>query len=191
MIRILHRWPGLVLAALLLVTALSGAVLSIFPILDATKAPHLDRTLTVAELAQRVHTNHPGLEQIKRSASGQITAWWFDDGQPGSAIVDPASGRDLAPADPPRLRRWLTDLHRSLFLRDTGRMTTAVGAGAMLVLALSGALLVARRTGGWRRWLTRLRGPLPGRLHTEISRATVFAHGSVDVGRNLRARLDR
>ncbi|MEZ5741644.1 MAG: hypothetical protein R3E68_20935 [Burkholderiaceae bacterium] len=30
MMRILHRWPGLVLAALLLVTALSGALLSLF-----------------------------------------------------------------------------------------------------------------------------------------------------------------
>ena len=49
MIRILHRWPGLVLAALLLVTALSGAVLSVFPILESVEAPHLDGTLTVAE----------------------------------------------------------------------------------------------------------------------------------------------
>jgi sulfite reductase (NADPH) flavoprotein alpha-component len=174
MIRILHRWPGLVLGALLIVTVLSGAVLSIFPILDATKAPHLDRRLTVAELAQRVQVHHPGLEQITRSASGQISAWWFDDGQPGSAMVDPASGRDLASADPDPVRRWLTHLHRSIFLGDAGRIATAVGAGAMLVLALSGAVLVARRTGGWRRWFTRLRGPLAGRLHTEISRAAVF-----------------
>ena len=39
MMRILHRWPGLVLAALLFVTALSGAALSIFPTLDAVQAP--------------------------------------------------------------------------------------------------------------------------------------------------------
>lgn len=174
MTRILHRWPGLVLAVLLLVTSLTGMALSIFPALDSMRAPQLEGGLTVAELAKRVQANHPGLEQLKRAPSGQITAWWFDRDQPGSAIVDPATGRDVASADPDPVRRWLTTLHRSLFLGDGGRLTTAVGALAMLVLALSGAVLVARRTGGWRRWFARLRGPLPGRLHTEIARAVVL-----------------
>ncbi len=35
---------------------------------------------------------------------------------------------------------------------------------------LSGVALVARRTGSWRRWFARLRGPLVGRLHVEIAR---------------------
>lgn len=43
----------------------------------------------------------------------------------------------------------------------------------MLVLALSGAVLVARRAGGWRRWLKPLRGPLAGRLHVEIARLAI------------------
>ena len=43
----------------------------------------------------------------------------------------------------------------------------------MLVLALSGAALVARRAGGWRRWFARLRGPLAGPLHVEIARVAL------------------
>lgn len=174
MMRTLHRWPGLVLAALLFVTALSGAALSLFPALDAVHATQADTGLTVAELAARVQAVHPGLEQIKRAPSGQISAWWFDGGQPGSAVIDPATGRDLAAADPDPLRRWLITLHRSLFLGDGGRLTAAAGALAMLVLAISGAVLVARRTGGWRRWFARLRGPLAGRLHSEIARIAVL-----------------
>ncbi|MBT9493406.1 MAG: PepSY domain-containing protein [Paucibacter sp.] len=174
MMRILHRWPGLVLAALLFVTALSGAALSVFPALEAVQTPPAAATLTVADLATRVQRTHPGLEQIKRAPSGQISAWWFDGNQPGSAVIDPTTGRDVAPADPDPARRWLTTLHRSLFLGDGGRLTASAGALAMLVLAISGALLVARRTGGWKRWFARLRGPLAGRLHTEISRIAVL-----------------
>ncbi|NLZ11857.1 MAG: N-acetylglucosamine transferase [Alcaligenaceae bacterium] len=174
MIRILHRWPGLVLAALLLVISLSGVALSIFPALEAAKAPAIDAELTVAELAMRLQETHPGLEQIKRSPSGQFRAWWFEGDQPGSAVVDPMTGQSVASADPDLVRKWLTTLHRSLFLDDAGRLTTLVGAVAMLILALSGAVLVARRTGGWRRWFARLRGPLAGRLHTEIARMAVF-----------------
>lgn len=174
MIRILHRWPGLVLAALLLTTALSGAALSLFPALEAARTVPSAASLTVAELATRVQARHPGLEQIKRAPSGQITAWWFDGGQPGSAVIDPATGRDVASADPDPARRWLTTLHRSLFMGDGGRLVAAAGALAMLLLAISGAVLVARRTGGWRRWFARLRGPWAGRLHTEIARVAVL-----------------
>ncbi len=174
MMRILHRWLGLVLTVLLLVTALSGAALSLFPALESTRTVQPEATLTVADLAARVQVAHPGLEQIRRAPSGQISAWWFDGDQPGSAVINPATGLDVASADPDSLRRWLTNLHRSLFLGDGGRWMVATGALAMLLLALSGAVLVARRTGGWRRWFTRLRGPLLGRLHTDIARVAVL-----------------
>ncbi|HJV51076.1 MAG TPA: PepSY domain-containing protein, partial [Noviherbaspirillum sp.] len=174
MMRILHRWPGLVLAALLFVTALSGASLSLFPAIESVRTPPAEAALTVAELATRVQAVHPGLEQLKRAPSGKITAWWFDGGQPGSAVIDPATGRDVASADPDPVRRWLTTLHRSLFLGDGGRLVAAAGALAMLLLAVSGAVLEARRTGGWRRWFARLRGPRAGRLHTEIARVAVL-----------------
>ncbi|MBV0893624.1 PepSY domain-containing protein, partial [Paracoccus sp. Z118] len=90
-----------------------------------------------------------------------------------AAVIDPATGLDAASADPDVVRRWLTNLHRSLFLGDAGRIVAAVGAGAMLLLALSGATLVARRVGGWRRWFAPLRGSLTGRLHVEVARIAV------------------
>ena len=174
MMRILHRWPGLVLAVLLLVTALSGAALSLFPALETARTLQPEATLTVADLAERVQAAHPGLEQIKRAPSGQISAWWFDGDLPGSAVIDPATGHDVASADPDPVRRWLTNLHRSLFLGDGGRLVVTAGALAMLLLSISGAVLVARRMGGWRHWFARLRGPLAGRLHTEIARVAVL-----------------
>ncbi len=177
MMRILHSWLGLVLSVLLLVTALSGAALSLFPVIESAQAPTTAPAMTVAELAVRVQANHQGLEQIKRAPSGKITAWWFDGDQPGSAIIDPISGQDLAPVDPGQAQRWLTNLHRSLFLGDVGRLMVVGGALTMLLLAISGATLVARRTGGWRRWFARLRGPLAGRLHTDISRIAVVGLG--------------
>lgn len=174
MIRALHRWPGLVALALVTVLALSGAALSVFPMAERLAAPQAVAGQSVADLAARVAATHPGLEEIRRSPSGTITAWWFDGGTPGSAVIDPATGADVGSADPNPVERWLTNLHRSLFLDDAGRLVMAAGAVAMLVLTLSGAALVARRMGGWRRWFARLRGPLAGRLHVEIARVAVF-----------------
>ena len=173
MIRAFHRWPGLLALALLAVLSLSGAALSVFPAAERIAAPQAEAGLTVATLAERVQSAYPGVEQIRRAPSGRITAYWFDQGAPGAAVIDPATGLGVASADPDPTRRWLTNLHRSLFLGDGGRIATAAGAAAMLILALSGALLVARRVGGWRRWFARLRGPLAGRLHVEIARIAV------------------
>ncbi|KFI26060.1 N-acetylglucosamine transferase [Haematobacter massiliensis] len=174
MIRALHRWPGLLALVLVTVLALSGAALSVFPMAERLAAPQAVAEQSVADLAARLAATHPGLEEIRRSPAGTITAWWFDGGTPGSAVIDPATGADVGSADPNGMERWLTNLHRSLFLDDAGRLVMAAGAAAMLVLTLSGAALVARRTGGWRRWFARLRGPLAGRLHVELARVAVL-----------------
>lgn len=173
MMRNFHRWVGLVLSLVLFVAALSGTALSVVNVLEAGRAIRPASTQTVADLAARVQVAHPGLEQIRRAPSGQVSAWWFDGGQPGSAVVDPATGRDFSSADPDPVRRWFTEVHRSFFLGDSGRIVAASGAFAMLLLAVSGTILAVRRLGGWKRWIARLRGPLAGRLHTEIARVAV------------------
>ena len=174
MIRALHRWPGLLALALVTILAMSGVALSVFPAAERIGAPQADAGLTVAGLASRIQAAYPDVEQIRRAPSGRITAYWFDQGMPGAAVIEPATGDGVASADPSQVERWLTNLHRSLFLGDGGRMAMAAGAAAMLILALSGAALVARRTGGWRHWFARLRGPLAGRIHVEIARIAVI-----------------
>ncbi|MBB5703066.1 sulfite reductase (NADPH) flavoprotein alpha-component [Ochrobactrum daejeonense] len=173
MFRIVHRWPGLLAALLLIVLSLSGAALSIFPAFESASSLQVEATLSSADLAARVQAVYPQVEQIRRAPSGRITAYWFDNGAPQAAVIDPATGREIASADPNPVERWLTNLHRSLFLDDSGRIVMAAGAAAMLVLSLSGAVLVARRAGGWQHWFARLRGPLSGRLHVEIARLAV------------------
>jgi sulfite reductase (NADPH) flavoprotein alpha-component len=172
MIRSLHRWPGLIAAALLVILSLSGAVLSVLPASEALRTPS-PVDLSVAALTERIAAVYPGVEQIRRAPSGRITAYYFDEGRPGAAVIDPATGKGVGTADTPAFERWVTNLHRSLFLGDAGRIVAAGGAAAMLVLSLSGVALVARRTGGWRQFVSPLKGPVSGRLHVEIARITV------------------
>ena len=173
MLRLLHRWPGLLAAVLLVALSLSGAALSVFPALEAASAPASVAGQSVADLAGKVLAAHPTVEQIRRAPSGRITAYWMEGDIPGAAVIDPATGQDAGSADPSPVQEWLTDFHRALFLDDPGRWTMAVAAGAMLVLAVSGAFLVAQRQGGWGRWFTPLRGPLAGRWHSEVARLAV------------------
>lgn len=115
-------------------------------------------------LADGTATVYPRVEQIHRAPSGRIPAYWFEQGEPRAAVIDPQTEQGVASADQNESRRWLTNLHRSLFLGDGGRIATALGAAAMLVLAISGMMLVARRVGGLRHWFAPLRGPISGRV---------------------------
>ena len=175
MLRSLHRWPGLLAAILLVALSLSGGALSVLPAVERAMRPTVAEGQTVAQLVAMVLAAHPTVEQIRRAPSGRITAYWFDDVTPGAAVFDPITGKDAGSADVGAVQRWLTSFHRSLLLGDGGRIAVAGAALAMLVLALSGAMLVASRVGGWRKWFVRLRGPLAGRLHTELARVAVLA----------------
>jgi len=113
------------------------------------------------------------LSRFGGQPSGQITVYWFEGGTPQARTsIRSPGGVSLPPIRTP-LERWLTNLHRSLFLGDGGRIAAAAVTAAMLVLALSGAVLVARRAGGWRAGSRRCAGPLPARLHVEIARVAV------------------
>lgn len=169
MIRSLHRWFGLIAAVLVTVLALSGAALSIFPASEALTNPAAQQ-ISVAELAARVKSVEPSVEQIRRAPSGRITAYYFNGDQPVSAIIDPATGAPVGSADTSALERWLTNFHRSLFLDDTGRLIAAAGAAAMLTLSASGLFMLARRSGGWRNILKPVKGTGDGRLHSVVSR---------------------
>lgn len=171
MLRNLHKFTALLATVLVLVLALSGVALSVMPAWDKLQAPAMDETgLSVADLAARVSTHFPGVEQIKRAPSGRITAFYFGDDIAGAVVVDPATGKAVSDYETSAAVQWLTSLHRSLLLGDPGRLTAAGGALAMMFLSVSGLFLVARRMGGWHRFLARTRGPLAGRLHVEIGR---------------------
>ena len=107
MIRALHRWPGLIALALVTVLALSGAALSVFPAAERLAAPQAERAMSVADLAARIRSVFPGVEQIRRAPSGRITAYWFDGGVPGAAVIDPATGRGVAGGAPHPAERGL------------------------------------------------------------------------------------
>lgn len=174
MLRQLHRFPGLFAALLVSVLALSGSILSVLPALDRAGTMTVpDSEVSVAHLAGRVATAYPGVEQIRRTASGKIIAFYFENDRPASVVVDPVSGQFVADYAPSGFERWMTNLHRSFFLGDGGRIAAGAGALAMLVLVLSGLQMTARRMGGWRQLFGRARGTGQQRLHVDLGRLAV------------------
>lgn len=171
MLRQFHSLPGLIAALLVMILAISGAVLSVNPALERLHGTSTATgQLNVGQLAGRIANHFPGVEQIQRSASGTVVIYYNQDGQAGAQTVDPLTGQGLGPYEPSAVSRWVKDLHRSLFMGTTGHGIAGVGALFMLMLCVSGALLLARRLGGLRNLLRPLRGSFSQRWHAEVGR---------------------
>jgi sulfite reductase (NADPH) flavoprotein alpha-component len=175
MLRWLHKVLALSVLLPLMAIVISGSVLSVLPAWERaeTISPPAE-SLSVAELAGRVADNNPGIEQIKRLPSGKVVAFSFGKDGPAANVIDPSSGEPVASYAPSAFERWMTNLHRSFFLDDGGRMAAGAGALAMLVLTLSGLQMTARRMGGWRRIFARARGDGVQRLHADLGRLAAF-----------------
>ncbi|RME17828.1 MAG: N-acetylglucosamine transferase [Alphaproteobacteria bacterium] len=174
MTRLLHRYIALPGSLLLLLLTLSGAVLSVLPALEVAQSAAMAPGETVADLAAKVQANLPEVQQIKVDAAGNITAYYFAGLSPAAKIIDPATGGVIGDKAATPVKDWLVDLHRSLFLGSGGRITAGVGAAMMVLLALTGIFLMARRMGGWRKFFAPARGPLSARLHVEFSRIALL-----------------
>ncbi len=164
--RRIHRWLGLWAGTLALLVGLTGLILAFFPVRDTWRAVQAEPGLTVAVVAQRAADRISGVEEIRRLPSGEFVVFSFDGDQARASRIDPASGQVLGDYQASDVERWVRNLHRSFMLDDPGRLGAAGVALAMLLLALSGTLMLARRLGGWRHVVSgRVRGTPAQRIH--------------------------
>ncbi len=68
-------------------------------------------------------------------------------------LVEPSTGAVIAPYQSSETLTWVRNLHRELLLGESGRWLSGFSALSLLVLAVTGAGLLARRLGGWPRLL--------------------------------------
>lgn len=176
MLRRVHSIAGLAAACLIGFLAVTGALLSFEPAIDAWPATAIPSTgITVAYTAGAVAARFPDVERLVRSASGNLVAYHGSNGKQGADYVDPQTGVGLGPYERSAFFGFVTELHRSLFLKTGGRAIAGLGALALLILSISGLVMTAARLGGWLRLLVAARGTVGQRLHVDAGRAIVPA----------------
>lgn len=174
MLRQIHSLPGLIAALLVAVLALTGAVLSVQPALERFAAPSVVMgTISVAALADAAGAQHAEIDKITKTASGSVIVSYFEGDKAGADLVDPATGRVIGPHAPSATMRFVTNLHRSLLLGTAGRVAAGLGALAMVVLTVTGAMMLAARLGGWSTLLKPIRGSTRQRWHAQAGRLVV------------------
>jgi len=147
-----HVLLSLVLGVILMLSAASGLVLSGNTLVEHLRAAP-SQGETVAVVAERIARQLPGIERIERAPSGELRVAFSTATDSDVVLVDPATAAVIAPYQPSAVLSWVRDLHRELLLGSAGRWLSGLSALALLVLALTGSWLLARRLGGWRQLL--------------------------------------
>jgi uncharacterized iron-regulated membrane protein len=167
-LRIVHRWVGLALAAVVVAVAASGGLLLLREPYYRAAYPSLRAPITAAQLEARADVitaietrwQHEGIRLIKFPRAGMnVFQVWLGDGT--EAFVDPHGGAVL---DRwrwyERLPAFLFELHAHLVSERPGTVANGIVALGLVFMALTGLVFwwPARRTA------FRLRGALPRRI---------------------------
>lgn len=141
---------------LLTLASLTGIILAFEPVTEQAKGYKAEGfdTITLAQCIPVLKDRLHGLQEIGVDEYDFVTAKFSgEDGSDKTAYIHPLTGEILGvPTGQRPLFEWATNLHRSLFLHETGRMIVGVVAFLLVMIALSGIALVIQRQKSIRRF---------------------------------------
>ena len=152
----MHLWSGVGLSVYILVICLSGSAIVFRRELNKTFCPTTltvrvqPHRLTPAQLQAKAHVDYPrfDLTQIevrapRGGANMPVEIWLSADGMRLERLFDPYTGADLAStvACEPHFVTALADFHGNLGSGRAGLHVNGIGALAVTLLVLSGAIV--------------------------------------------------
>lgn len=144
----------------LALASITGVILSFEPLSEKIHPYRADsfNQLTLAQAIPVLHKNYPGINSLTIDANQFVQVKGsYTDGKKLLAYIDPQTGKILGvPGEKSEFFQWVTGLHRSLFLHDTGRFFIGLTAFLLLLITVSGTILIVQRQRGLKRFFTRI-----------------------------------
>jgi len=173
------RYSHLALAVssflLLTLAAVTGIILSFEPV-TAKFQPYRAagfNEITLNQTLPVIRKAFPGVSELTVNPQGFVQIKGTDaQGKELLAYADPLTGKILGtPVKQSEFFQWVTALHRSLFLHETGRFFIGLTAFLLLLITVSGTMLLIQRQRGLKRFFTKIaRDSFAQYYHVMLSR---------------------
>lgn len=110
--------------------------------------------LTLSDVIPVVKNNFLEVNELQVTNNQFVLVKGLDEnGDEIEAIINPNTGKVIGkPEKESEFIQWITSLHRSLFLHDTGRIFIGINAFLLVLIATSGFFLVVQRQKGIKRF---------------------------------------
>ncbi|RKR12129.1 sulfite reductase (NADPH) flavoprotein alpha-component [Maribacter vaceletii] len=148
-----HLLFAIISSIFLLIASITGIILSVEPITKKV-APYSVSGADELSLAETIKTLNKTYEEvlaISRDRNGFVSITAIVGGKNETFYVDPFTGEKLGNLIQKKpLFQFATNLHRSLFLKSTGRFLIGMASFLLILISISGIILIAKRQGGYK-----------------------------------------
>lgn len=155
-----HFFLALISALFLILASITGAILSFEPISKITSSYYTGNlnSIQLSEAILNLQDNYKEIIEIEVTANDLIKASVIDfDGENENIYVNPFTGERIGTVKSKSpFFSFVTNLHRSLFLKSIGRFFVGLFSLLLCFIAISGVFLLAQQQGGFKRWFSKV-----------------------------------
>ncbi len=158
--RYAHLALAVISSLFLLILAVTGVVLAIDAVYEKWPAHRVQDfdSLTLSEVVPVLSGVYPEIIELSVDHNRFVTIDATDgEGNRINAYIDPRDGKVLGQVAPKsQFVQWNIALHRSLFLKETGRIIVGLASFLLLLITITGVLLIIKRQQGIAHFFSRI-----------------------------------
>ena len=158
--RYAHLALAIISTAFLLILSTTGVILAYDAIDEKTPAYKVENfdTINLAQVLPTLRENYFEILEVKVDHNDFVTIDAMDEnGDQIQAYIDPTTGKKIGEIKPKSdFINWTTALHRSLFLKETGRTIVGIVSFLLFLISISGFILIIKRQQGLKNFFTKI-----------------------------------
>jgi sulfite reductase (NADPH) flavoprotein alpha-component len=139
-------------AIFIVIASITGAILSVEPISEKLNPYKIDgvETISLAETIEVLKQKYVEVIQLKTDYNEFVSINAISkEGEFLTGYINPMTGEYLGPEiEKNAFYNFITNLHRSLFLKGIGRFFVGLSSFLLFLIAITGILLIVKRQGG-------------------------------------------
>lgn len=155
-----HFLLAIIAGAFIFLASITGIILAFEPISKKADDYFIKdaKELSLAEAIEVLQNKHEEVVSISVDEDDFVLAsLTTHKGESGEFYINPVTGEILGkPQAKAKLFEFATNLHRSLFLKSTGRLIVGLVSFLLLLIAISGFVLISKRQGGIKKWYSKV-----------------------------------
>lgn len=158
--RYAHLALALVSSVFLLLLSVTGVILAIDAVSEKIPSYRIENidSLDLSQTIAGLRKVYPEIIEISVDHNQFVSIDAIDaDGNTVKGYIDPQTGKYLgAQKNKTQFVQWITALHRSLFLKVTGRIIIGVASFLLFLITISGLILIIKRQQGVRHFFVKI-----------------------------------
>nr|WP_321225622.1 PepSY domain-containing protein [uncultured Psychroserpens sp.] len=156
--RFCHFILALISFVFIVLASVTGMILALEPISNQLQPYGINSKTPVATTIRHLADRYDEILTIETDENDFVVASVItNEGENDTFYINPETGEKLGDLiEKAPVFSFATNLHRSLFLKSTGRFIVGLVSFFLILMALSGMILIAKRQGGIRRYFSKV-----------------------------------